>query len=382
MSFSPDELLRYQRHLGLAGFGPAAQEKLRAGSVLVIGAGGLGCPALLYLAAAGVGRIVLLDPDTVDVSNLQRQILYTIADAGRPKAVAAAERLRALNPHITVETHSVRFTRANALDLVRSVNLVLDGSDNFATRYLVNDACVLADRPFIYGAIQGFEGQVSVFNHLGGPTYRCLFPEPPAPGAAPNCAEAGVLGVLPGLVGALQATEAIKLLAGIGEPLSGRLFLYDALSLTTRTLRLAADPRSRAITELPPESYGETCTVASSSLSDSSPCLSAPSVVKFPSDEISPSDLRAALASSVPPQLLDVREDWEHALGAIQPSLHIPLARLSDPAADLSTLDPSRPVVVYCAGGVRSAKALPILRARAPVADLRSLSGGFKAWSA
>lgn len=382
MSFSPDEILRYQRHLGLAGFGPAAQEKLRAGSILVIGAGGLGCPALLYLAAAGVGRIVLLDPDTVDVSNLQRQILYTIADAGRPKAVAAAERLRALNPHITIETHSVRFTRANALDLVRSVNLVLDGSDNFATRYLVNDACVLADRPFIYGAIQGFEGHVSVFNHLGGPTYRCLFPEPPAPGAAPNCAEAGVLGVLPGLVGALQATEAIKLLAGIGEPLSGRLFLYDALSLTTRTLRLAADPRSRAITELPPESYGETCTVASSSLSDSSPCLSAPSVVKFPSDEISPSDLRAALASSVPPQLLDVREDWEHALGAIQPSLHIPLARLSDPAADLSTLDPSRPVVVYCAGGVRSAKALPILRARAPFADLRSLSGGFKAWSA
>ena len=376
MPFSPDELLRYQRHLGLAGFGPAAQEKLRAGSILVIGAGGLGCPALLYLAAAGVGRIVLLDPDVVDVSNLQRQILYSTADAGRPKAVAAAARLRALNPHIGIEAHSVRFTRANALDLVRSVDLVLDGSDNFSTRYLVNDACILADRPFVYGAIQGFEGQVSVFNYRGGPTYRCLFPEPPAPGAAPNCAEAGVLGVLPGLVGALQATEAIKLLAGIGESLSGRLFLYDALSLTTRTLRLSADPRSRAITELPPDGYGETCTVSSASSSDSSPCPSAPSVVN-PS-EISVSELRTALASSAPPQLLDVREDWERALGALSPSAHLPLTTLS--SADLSTLDPARPLVVYCAGGVRSAKAIPILRARANFASLRSLSGGFKAW--
>lgn len=370
MSFSPDEILRYQRHLGLAGFGPAAQEKLRAASVLVVGAGGLGCPALLYLAAAGVGRIVLLDPDTVDVSNLQRQILYTTADAGRPKAVAAAERLRALNPHIVIEARADRLTRANALELVRSVDLVLDGSDNFATRYLVNDACVLADRPFIYGAIQGFEGQVSVFNYKGGPTYRCLFPEPPAPGAAPNCAEAGVLGVLPGLVGSLQATEAIKLVAGIGEPLSGRLFLYDALALTTRTLRLAADPRSRAITELPPDGYGETCSVTESAGSAG---------FQPASDEIAPAELRAALASSFAPQLLDVREDWERALGAVQPSAHIPLATLA--TANLSALDPSRPVVVYCAGGVRSAKALPILRSRAAFTSLRSLSGGFKAWN-
>ncbi len=383
MPLSPDEILRYQRHLGLAGFGPPAQEKLRAGSVLVIGAGGLGCPALLYLAAAGVGRIVLIDADTVDVSNLQRQILYATADAGRPKAHAAAERLRALNPHIAVEPHRARLTRANALELIRSVDVVLDGSDNFATRYLVNDACVLADRPFVYGAIQGFEGQVSVFNYRGGPTYRCLFPEPPEPGTAPNCAEAGVLGVLPGLVGSLQATETIKLLAGIGEPLSGRLFLYDALSLTTRTLRLATDPRSRAITELPSDGYGETCAIPGSS--GTPPRPSVPSVVKVSNDEISPAALRAALASPTPPQLLDVREDWERALGAIQPSLHLPLARLSDPAADLSTeferLDPARPVVVYCAGGVRSAKALPLLRARAPFADLRSLHGGFKAWS-
>jgi molybdopterin/thiamine biosynthesis adenylyltransferase/rhodanese-related sulfurtransferase len=359
MSFSPDELLRYQRHLGLAGFGPAAQEKLRAASVLVIGAGGLGCPALLYLAAAGVGRIVLLDPDTVDVSNLQRQILYTTADAGQPKALAAAARLRALNPHITVEAHVARFTRVNALDLVWSVDLVLDGSDNFATRYLVNDACVLADRPFVYGAIQGFEGQVSVFNHRGGPTYRCLFPEPPAPGAAPNCAEAGVLGVLPGLVGSLQATEAIKLLAGIGEPLSGRLFLYDALSLTTRTLRLAADPRSRAITELPPDGYGETCAMPA----------------KPSGDEIDVEELKSS--SSV--QLIDVREDWERALGSIKSSLHAPLADLA--AADLSSLDPTRPTVAYCAGGVRSLKALAILRERHGFTAVRSLKGGFKAWN-
>lgn len=365
MPFSSDEILRYQRHLGLAGFGPAAQEKLRAGSVLVIGAGGLGCPALLYLAAAGVGRIVLLDPDTVDVSNLQRQILYVTSDAGRPKALAAAERLRALNPHITIDLHVSRLTRANALELVRSVDVVLDGSDNFATRYLVNDACILADRPFVYGAVQGFEGHVSVFNYRGGPTYRCLFPEPPQPDAAPNCAEAGVLGVLPGLVGTLQATETIKLLAGLGEPLSGRLFLYDALALTTRTLLLAADPRSRAITDLPPEGYGEAC-------------AGAPAISIASPDEITPAELRAALAvGSV--RFLDVREDWERSLGAIQPSLHVPLGGLE--TADLKSLDATLPLVVYCAGGLRSLKALPLLRARG-VLSPRSLRGGYKAWTA
>ncbi len=371
MPLSPAETLRYQRHLVLPGFGPAAQTRLRAGSVLVIGAGGLGCPALLYLAAAGVGRIVLIDPDTVDVSNLQRQILYTSADAGQPKALAAAARLRALNPHITIEPHVARLTRDNALDLIRSADVVLDGSDNFATRYLVNDACVLADRPLVYGAIQGFEGQASVFNHCGGPTYRCLFPEPPDPGAAPNCAEAGVLGVLPGLIGTLQATETIKLLTGVGEPLSGRLFLYDALAMTTRTLRLALDPRSRAITELPPEGYGQTCAAPTGSAG-----------FQPASDELPPAALRAALANPAPaerPQLLDVREPWERALGAIEPSLHIPLAAL--PTADLSALDPARSVVVYCAGGIRSAKALALLRARAPFASLLSLQGGYKAWS-
>ncbi len=227
---------------------------------------------------------------------------------------------------------------------------------------------MLAGRPLVYGAIQGFEGQASVFNYHGGPTYRCLFPEPPEPGAAPNCAEAGVLGVLPGLIGTLQATEAIKLLAGVGEPLSGRLFLYDALAMTTRTLRLAADPRGRAITELPPDGYGDACRAPGSAGFQPS------------SDEIPPAALRAALASSAPPQLLDVRETWERALGAIEPSVHIPLAALA--AADLSALDPARPLVVYCAGGIRSARALPILRGRAAFASLRSLHGGLKSWSA
>ncbi len=366
MPFTPDELLRYQRHLSLSGFGPEAQEKLKRGSVLVIGAGGLGCPALLYLAAAGVGRITIIDADTVDVSNLQRQVLYTTADTGLPKAEAAAARLLALNPLLDITPVVTRFTHDNALALVSAHDVVLDGSDNFSTRYLVNDACVLADRPLVYGAIQGFEGQASVFNLRGGPTYRCLFPEPPAPGTVPNCAEAGVLGVLPGLIGTIQATEAIKLLTGLGEPLSGRLLLWNSLTMTSRTLRFSADPASRAITALPPEGYGETCSV--------------PTTTSAP-DELSADELRARLATV---QLIDVREDWERALGAIQPSAHVPLGTLDTEAARaaLASLDPQRPTVVYCAGGVRSLKALPILRCSHGFTSVISLRGGYKVWSA
>ena len=368
MSFTPDELLRYQRHLSLSGFGPEAQAKLQRGSILVIGAGGLGCPALLYLTAAGVGRITIIDADTVDVSNLQRQVLYTTADTGQPKATAAAARLLALNPLLNITPVVARFTRDNALALVAAHDVVLDGSDNFSTRYLVNDACVLADRPLVYGAIQGFEGQASVFNHHGGPTYRCLFPEPPAPGTVLNCAEAGVLGVLPGLIGTIQATEAIKVLTGLGEPLSGRLLLWNSLTMTSRTLRFAADPASRAITELPPDGYGETCSGPSSS-----PAANP--------DELTAGDLHARLASV---QLIDVREDWERALGAIQPSVHVPLGTLDTDSARaaLASLDPQRPTVVYCAGGVRSLKALPALRARHGFTSVISLRGGYKAWSA
>jgi adenylyltransferase/sulfurtransferase len=286
--FSQQELKRYQRHIGLAGFGMEAQAKLKRGSVLVIGAGGLGCPALLYLAAAGVGRITIVDDDRVDLSNLQRQVLYTESDAGQPKASAAAARLRALNPWISVVPVAERFSRANAIALVSGSDVVIDGSDNFATRYLVNDACVLADKPFVYGAIQAFDGQLSVFNWRGGPTYRCLFPEPPPAGSVPNCAEAGVLGVLPGLIGTAQACEAIKLLTGIGEPLSGRLLLWDALTMTMQTVTLAADPRSRRISELPPEGYGETCAIPADE-----------AVIEIDADE-----LRAALDDQPVPQVI------------------------------------------------------------------------------
>lgn len=362
MSFSADELARYQRHLSLAGFGPAAQEKLQRSSVLVIGAGGLGCPALLYLAAAGIGRIAIIDSDRVDVSNLQRQVLYTSEDTGQLKAEAAARRLRALNPLITIEARAERFTRANALELVRSVDLVIDGSDNFATRYLVNDACVLADRPFVYGAIQGFEGQLSVFNFRGGPTYRCLFPEPPDAGTVPNCAEAGVLGVLPGLIGTAQACEAIKVLAGIGEPLVGKLFLLDALTMRTQIVGLANDPRGRDIRELPAEGYGATCSLELEN-----------------SDEIDVGDLRTALATGRPPQIVDVREEWERAAGTIEPDVHVPLGELQHTGAP--SLDPSAPTVVYCAVGARSLFGARLLRQRFGFRAVASLRGGMKAWT-
>jgi adenylyltransferase/sulfurtransferase len=363
--FTSAELTRYQRHFSLAGFGPEAQAALKRSRVLVIGAGGLGCPILLYLAAAGVGRITVIDDDTVDATNLQRQVLFTTDDVGQSKAGAAARRLRALNPLIEIVPLTARLTRANALELIRAHDVVTDGSDNFATRYLVNDACVLAGRPLVHGAIQGFEGQASVFNFNGGPTYRCLFPEPPEPGTVPNCSEAGVLGVLPGLIGTIQATETIKILSGVGEPLSGRLLLWDSLAMTSRVLRFAADPASRAITELPPEGYGETCAVPAAAAS---------------SDELGAAELRALPAAGA--QLIDVREDWERALGVIQPSAHAPLGTLGSDAARiaLASLDPVRPTVVYCAGGVRSLKALPLLRDRHGFASVRSLRGGFKAY--
>lgn len=364
MSFTPDELARYQRHLSLAGFGPEAQTKLQTARVLVIGAGGLGCPILLYLAAAGVGHLTIIDADTVDVSNLQRQVLFTTEDAGKPKAEMAARRLSALNPCIAITPIMARLTRANALELIASHDVVVDGSDNFATRYLVNDACVLADKPLIYGAIQGFEGQASVFNFKGGPTYRCLFPEPPAAGTVPNCSEAGVLGVLPGLIGTVQATETIKVITGIGEPLSGRLLLWNSLTMTSRTLRFAADPAARAVKELPPEGYGETCAVP----------------LKASGAEITVEELKTNLKV----QMIDVREEWERALGAIQPSVHVPLGTLGTDAAHtaLMDLDPRRETVVFCAGGVRSLKALGPLHDAHGFTALRSLRGGFKAWSA
>lgn len=363
MTLTSEEIKRYQRHLSLQGFGPGAQEKLKASSVLVIGAGGLGCPALLYLAAAGVGRIAIADPDSVDESNLQRQVLYTRDDVGTNKAESAARRLRLLNPLIRVEAHPVRFARSNALALVRSCDLVVDGSDNFATRYLVNDACVIAGRPFVYGAIQGFEGQVSVFNWKEGPTYRCLFPEPPDPGTVPNCAEAGVLGAVTGLIGSAQACEAIKLLTGVGQPLSGRVLIWNALTMSFSSLSLRADPAARHITELPPEGYGETC--------------EAPGVP----DEIDREGLERMIREKSPLQLLDVREDWERELVAIEPSKHVPLWRLeTSSSGDMAPFDPAVTTVVYCAAGVRSLRGIQILRERHGYRSALSLRGGMRDW--
>jgi adenylyltransferase/sulfurtransferase len=368
MNLTPGEIARYQRHLSLAGFGPEAQLKLKAARVLVVGAGGLGCPALLYLAAAGVGHLVLVDADKVDVSNLQRQVLYTEADAGVLKVEAAARRLRALNPFVEIVTKAETLTRNNALALLQDVDLVIDGSDNFATRYLVNDACVLADKPLIYGAIHGFEGQVSVFNYRQGVTYRCLFPEPPEAGTVPNCAEGGVLGVLPGLVGTMQACEAIKVITGIGEPLAGRLWLCDALTMSMQVLKLTLDPKSREIRELPPEGYGATCSVAEPE----------------PEIEVGPVRERLELGHARSRiQLIDVREAWERELGAIQPSWHIPLDQLESGEAQstLRGLDPALETVVYCASGRRSLRGAALLRERFDFPTAVSMKGGFKAWT-
>ena len=364
MNLTPAEQERYARHLSLAGFGPEAQARLKVSRVLVVGAGGLGCPALLYLAAAGVGRITIVDADRVDVSNLQRQVLYTAADAGQPKAEVAARRLRALNDLIEIVPRVERLDRANALALIGDCDVVVDGSDNFATRYLVNDACVLAGKPFVYGAIQGFAGQLSVFNWRGGPTYRCLFPEAPEPGSVPTCGEAGVLGVLPGLIGTAQATEAVKVLTGIGEPLSGRLLLWDALTMQLQTVTFAVDPRAREIRELPPES-GAACGLPAAA-----------------NEEISAEELRALLAGPKPPRVLDVREPAEWAAGMIAGAVTVPLGQLEREGVAALPADfaPDAPLVVVCAGGVRSLRAVRFLRGRHGFRAARSLRGGMRRW--
>jgi len=341
-ALSAAETHRYSRHLLLPEIGASGQLKLKVAKVLVVGCGGLGCPVLQYLAAAGVGTLGLLDFDTVDESNLQRQVLYATADVGRPKALAAAARLGAQNPFIELVPHQFALTTANALGLLAGYDLVVDCSDNFATRYLVNDACVVLGKPLVYGAIFKFDGQVSVFNYQHGPTYRCLYPEPPAPGEAPSCAEIGVLGVLPGLVGTLQATEVLKLLTGIGEILSGRLLVIDALGMRFQTLRFRAVPAEQQRTALEAD-YAAFCGEAP------------PTTPSAP--EISAAELRAWQASGRPLQLLDVREPHEHAQRHIGGRL-VPLGLL---AGALATLPIDVPTVVHCASGVRSQRAARLL---------------------
>jgi molybdopterin/thiamine biosynthesis adenylyltransferase/rhodanese-related sulfurtransferase len=371
-ALSTDEILRYSRHLIIPDVGLTGQRQLKASRVLLIGAGGLGSPLALYLAAAGVGHLGLVDFDVVDFTNLQRQILHGTKDVGRPKLASAFDRIKDINPNVNVETYETQFTSQNALDIIQdgSYDLVVDGTDNFPTRYLTNDACVLAGVPNVYGSIYRFEGQASVFATKDGPCYRCLFREPPPPGLVPSCAEGGVLGVLPGLIGTIQATEAIKLLLGIGEPLIGRLLLVDALSMRIRTVNLKKDPTCPAcgtheIREL--IDYEEFCGVPQAAAAEARDAI----------PEIAPRELEKKLASGADFDLIDVREPHEWEIANIEGARLIPLGQFTDA---LPTLDSAREIVVHCKSGARSGKAVRQLRA-AGFKKVWNLAGGILRWS-
>lgn len=372
IDFSTEELARYHRHIILPEFGLAAQQKLKAAKVLVIGAGGLGSPLLLYLAAAGVGVIGIVEFDAVDDSNLQRQVLYGQADTGGPKALAAQKRLNDLNPHIDIRLHEIRLTSENALEIMQNYDVVADGSDNFPTRYLVNDACVLSDKPLVYAAVSRFEGQVSVFHYQNekserGPNYRDLYPTPPAPGSVPDCAEGGVLGVLPGIIGSMQALEVIKIITGTGELLDGRLFLFDALGFQTRTFRI----RRRADNPLNGENP-----VITQLIDYELFCGSKDLLEERPIKEISAQELSDWRSSGEPFQLIDVREPGEHKAFNLGGEL-IPRATVSERAGQISR---SGKVVLYCHSGVRSAGAIRELEEKFGFDNLYNLKGGIVAY--
>lgn len=364
-----EEIRRYSRHLLMPEVGLTGQKKLKAASVLIIGVGGLGSPAALYLAAAGVGRIGLVDFDVVDESNLQRQILHGTSWVGKPKLASAKARLLDLNPDIVVETYETVLTSANALEILRDYDIIIDGTDNFPTRYLVNDACVFLGKPLVYGSIFRFEGQATVFDARVGPCYRCLYPEPPPPGLVPSCAEGGVFGVLPGVIGAIQATEAIKLIIGQGEPLIGRLLLYDALSMRFRELKLRKNPTCPVCGENPTIreliDYEAFCGV---------PIYEHEVRTEF---DITPQELKAMLERDGRQiVLLDVREPHEWEICRLEGALLIPLRELPE---RLHQLDPTREYVVYCKSGARSAQATRIMQAAG--LRVRNLRGGINAWS-
>jgi sulfur-carrier protein adenylyltransferase/sulfurtransferase len=376
IDLSRDELQRYSRHLLLPDVALDGQKRIRAARVLLVGAGGLGSPAALYLAAAGVGTLGLVDFDVVDLSNLQRQVLHGTSDVGRPKIESARDRIADLNPHVVVETHEVPLTSANALDILGGYDIIVDGTDNFPTRYLVNDACVMLGKPNVYGSIFRFEGQASVFSSGEGPCYRCLFPHPPPPGLVPSCAEGGVLGVLPGLVGTIQATETLKLILGIGDSLAGRLLLVDTLGMHFHTVRIPRDPAcpmcgTHEITEL--IDYDAFCGVSvASGSTDARGATQREGGV----GEITPRELAQRLAAGDDFDLIDVRELSEWEIGRIPGARLIPLGTL---AAALPTLDREREVVVYCHSGKRSANAARQLRAAG--FTVANLAGGILRWS-
>jgi sulfur-carrier protein adenylyltransferase/sulfurtransferase len=422
--FSPDELHRYARHLSLQEVGVEGQRRLKEARVLVVGAGGLGSPASLYLAAAGVGRLGVIDGDVVELSNLQRQVLHATGAVGQPKVDSARARLEEVNPHVSVVTHPFRLTAENAMEVVAGYDLVVDGSDNFATRYLVNDAAVLSGKPWVYGAILRWEGQVSLFGAPGGPCYRCLFREPPPPGLVPGCAEAGVIGALPGAVGSLQALEAVKWILGLGRggegrPASeglhpfgarsaaGRLLILDTLRFSFRTVEPRRDPDcplcgdAPTIRELVDYEWfcatGETREATAAGAAESQgpaavpgepppPGPAAGGPASDPIPTLTPTDLQNALTGGAPPVLVDVREDWEWAVSSLadQGAIHLPLKvlerRLEDEGDGLPELPRDRDLVLYCRSGARSDRGARLLRA-AGFPRVQNLEGGMEGWA-
>jgi len=369
---SNEEVARYSRHLILPEVGMEGQQKLKAARALCIGAGGLGSPVALYLAAAGVGTIGIVDFDEVDYSNLQRQIIHGTPDVGRSKLASAKSRLNALNPEVEVVPYEMALSSQNALELFSGYDFVVDGTDNFPTRYLVNDACVISGKPNVYGSIFRFEGQVSLFATDEGPCYRCMFPEPPPPGLVPSCAEGGVLGILPGVVGTLQATEAVKLILGAGEPLVGRFLLFDALKMRFRELKVRRDPDCPVCGDHPtvtsPIDYDQFCGVA--------PAAAPPVAAVGGSDEATVEELKARLDRHERFLLLDVRETREFEICRIPGSVLIPLGELS---ARLSEIEGNEDIVVHCKSGARSGKAVRLLQ-EAGYRGARNLKGGILAW--
>jgi sulfur-carrier protein adenylyltransferase/sulfurtransferase len=369
-ALSKEEVLRYSRHLIMPEVGMEGQLKLKQAKILLIGTGGLGAPLGMYLAAAGIGRIGLVDFDVVDYTNLQRQIIHGTKDVGRKKLDSAADTMADINPHIQIDRYEVALTSENALDILKDYDIVIDGTDNFPTRYLVNDACVLLGKPNVYGSIFRFEGQSTVFAYQGGPCYRCLYPEPPPPGLVPSCAEGGVLGILPGLIGVVQATEAVKLILGTGEPLAGRLLLYDALAMRFRELKLRRNPECPICGDHPTIreliDYHQFCGVPQQAQEP-----------EWTEGDLTPVEVKQRLDRGDNFVLIDVREPHEYQICNIAGARLLPLSELPN---RLKELDPADEFVVHCKSGVRSAKAIGLLK-ESGFRKLRNMKGGILAWS-